>query len=1423
MAISLTPKQAAALKAQPASQQEAFRRATNAQQTQLMNGYVILYDRANPPKEAAKIEYTDVVSYNPQTGATTTKQYQTTNPQAAGYVKPADLAFYQKQAADSQAIYQRNVAEQQRQAQMAVEQQQAREAAAAKAQADAVAKQQAIESAAQAKQQQLDAAQAAFRLPEIPQYAGTFTTGVQKLNAQTQEITDPKGNTYLGVPADPKTGAPAQWYRVQGNAQTGYTEYQPVSQNLQPAAQQGPIAPDQLNVYDRVRNVDQYNQQQYIASVPTTDVTTYQKKYNADTGGIEAPNGVFSSSTRNYQTQDKTLSNYISPVDLAALQKNAQATKQELDTAVANFKPASPRDLNLKNFEDLSYLQANNWLKENTAKPIMSPDGTVYQPVIDQNKQTGYRQSTNPTAPGFENAQVLQQQQQQYYTRAENMPQILDRYENNINKYESYTQGLKNPDNTISDAKAKPLIDEWSGAVYYPTASGWQQSQDPTAAGYMPAEQIKMFMPEPASYKRGVVPDTQKILGPGESEYYPVYENKYTGTKPGWIQSTNSKVAGYVEPDQFSQFVNYQNAAAAPGTIKKNPLSNAEVQLTNPWEGNYQEPRAFQADVNNYIAQERARQAAANKKGGFLKEAFSPITNFLGGIANALGIDDELADLDKFINKTVGWDNIASIGGGMLGGPLGSAVAKGVAQAEQGKELGEILQGAAISYALAYGTKALMDNIGSAMNTTIDQSLSTGIVDQGVFDEAAQEFADNIVDQSIVDYLPDTVKDFVGPPSDLANFVPGITDDFVDDFADNLIDAVAPDIVPDFTDDIIDAVIPESISPPDGVGDFVLEPVAPLEPTPIIGGEETFPPGMFDDQVEYDIPGTDATTSVQPIAPTATMPGSTNISTSTDIASTGISDMPAGTIFEGPTGTEVVLDSGKTVNLVDYNTAIESGQPVSVDGQITTGGTVTVGPAPAEFDNLLPIEPTYADVPNIDISGVGSTGEAVLPDVIVNGTIPGLTTAQIAALGGLTAAAAVVASSGIGGAAAAADSVLAATPSPGPSPVPQPPTPVEPVPQPPTTPTPVEPVPQPPTTPTPVEPVPQPPTPVEPVPQPPTPVEPVPQPPAPVEPVPVEPPVTQPPVVEPVPVEPPVVEPPIVEPPVVEPPIVEPPVPVEPPPVVEPPVQPPPTEVPVYDYSTPYTGEYSNQSVLERFMSGTITYGDVAKLVAAGYVLPSVLALIGGAPPAAPGRRGYGPLAPIQWGTLEGGLTNPGLNPGFLTFGGSPPPAYQTTNPLQSQYYWGLQPYMQTQADLANYNQVQMPAVPFGQQQPRGAFDTQKFIRETIGTPEYQQAAMGASTQYPGGVAPATSYQGGVVAPAPMMPTPQFTTPVPTAQPMNTMAPQFNMPVAPAIPQVNMNFTPVTVPDTLPEWAPGMYDINQPVAPYGTTPVPVKA
>jgi hypothetical protein len=55
-----------------------------------------------------------------------------------------------------------------------------------------------------------------------------------------------------------------------------------------------------------------------------------------------------------------------------------------------------------------------------------------------------------------------------------------------------------------------------------------------------------------------------------------------------------------------------------------------------------------------------------------------------------------------------------------------------------------------------------------------------------------------------------------------------------------------------------------------------------------------------------------------------------------DIQSTGISDSSPGTIYNGPNGPEVVLDSGKTVRLSDYQDAIDSGRLISVDGSMQT-------------------------------------------------------------------------------------------------------------------------------------------------------------------------------------------------------------------------------------------------------------------------------------------------------------------------------------------------------------------------------------------------------------------------------------------------------------------------------------------------------
>jgi hypothetical protein len=71
------------------------------------------------------------------------------------------------------------------------------------------------------------------------------------------------------------------------------------------------------------------------------------------------------------------------------------------------------------------------------------------------------------------------------------------------------------------------------------------------------------------------------------------------------------------------------------------------------------------------------------------------------------------------------------------------------------------------------------------------------------------------------------------------------------------------------------------------------------------------------------------------------------------------------------------------------------------------------------------------------------------------------------------------------------------------------------------------------------------------------------------------------------------------------------------------------------------------------------------------------------------------PMGPMHWGSLPD-LALPGLNPGFI----QAQPFYQTTSPVQAQYYWGNHPFINTAADLPNYNMIpNAPAQPWGLQQ----------------------------------------------------------------------------------------------------------------------------
>jgi len=90
-------------------------------------------------------------------------------------------------------------------------------------------------------------------------------------------------------------------------------------------------------------------------------------------------------------------------------------------------------------------------------------------------------------------------------------------------------------------------------------------------------------------------------------------------------------------------------------------------------------------------------------------------------------------------------------------------------------------------------------------------------------------------------------------------------------------------------------------------------------------------------------------------------------------------------------------------------------------------------------------------------------------------------------------------------------------------------------------------------------------------------------------------------------------------------------------------------------------------------------------------------------------------------------------------------PFYKTTNDVQAQYYWGNHPYVETPADLANWNNIPYaPTTPWGLQQAQAPFDVNTYIRQTM-TPQQQAALAGSAPQYYAPIAPVSPVAGGKV------------------------------------------------------------------------------
>jgi len=701
MAISLTSQQLAALKAQPASQQAMFRAGTNAQQTAWMNSYVAQYEKANPPKVAAPIQYTDVVSYSPITGATTTRQFQTTDPYSQGYTTAADLAFYQQQAADSKVIYDRYVADQQRQAQLAVEQQQAREAAAAKAQADALAAQQAAADAALKKQQALDAAQAAFKLPD-PSSVQADANGQMK-------ATSPNGTQFFAVPADPITGAKAQWYQM-GTDAKGYPNYTSVGQDLKPVTTAtGPVAPLDYGQFGTLqntvtKNIDTNRINNYIASIPTTTVSSTDLTTGKPVDRV-------------FQTQDRSLSNYISPEDLTFYQQQAAESKTLYDQQQAE---KTRQQIALEKQQAENKLLAATQLADQLNRHPGDGVALGVPGYVDESGQTGT--PVGPIAPGSVATSLM---------REGGMgPPAVATFD---------------PTTPVTKTSG-PVYEAINNVVWYPTASGWQQSGNPQLSGYTTADKIQMQLPtaELGTLTRDANTSrwqgqSKPIVSPTGEVFYPKLAVPGSGQASTWASGPQAaaQYAGFMD-GPASTFVgkDVEKVDALTGqTVQTyNPYASAQVP-TNGIGGTaatYMSPEQYQANQIEWNRQqEEARMAAMNS-------------------------DDIFAQFDKLVNKTVGWKTIATIAGSAFGGPLGAALANAAAGAVAGESLESIVKGAAMTYALAYGTEAL----GEALNQTVSTGIDQGLVDADVGGSFLEGSAEVIPTEAVA---PDVVSEFTTP------------------------------------------------------------------------------------------------------------------------------------------------------------------------------------------------------------------------------------------------------------------------------------------------------------------------------------------------------------------------------------------------------------------------------------------------------------------------------------------------------------------------------------------------------------------------------------------------------------------------------------------------------------------------------------
>ena len=547
--------------------------------------------------------------------------------------------------------------------------------------------------------QQTNQAQAAFTLPDA--------------GSTSQTITSPNGTQYISVPADPVTGSAAQWYQM-GPNQT----YTPVGQDLKPATTaNGPVAPvtqTQLNQQQATaaQDVIQYQQQQYAASIPHTTVTN-----------IDPTTG--QSYTTQYQSVDPTLPEYAKATDIQLAQQQAtanqtayqaaQAQAQQQAQAVAAYQAAQTASANQQQATEQAQLAANQ----------------AYVTQLQQQEQTAQAQAQQFATQQAQ--QVAASQQQAAQTKLQQEAQAINTYG------PAYAQAMGfgsvsnavtsfDPTTPITPTNAVPTYDVSTNTNWTPTANGWKQSSNANLPGYTAANNITPLTVNPS----------QPFTSPSGVTYYPnqSFDNSTDSiVNNGWVQGSNPNSADYVANASTLYTQNQQTLQQAQTAFQQAnpyyanginyfPSPNPNINQGIPINGHANMVQTSDPSAPGYITQSDIQDAAQTAQQAAISSQIASQNSI-----QSLDIGSAFASLDKAVGSIIpgGWGTLATIAGSVIAGPLGAAVANATAGAVKGETPGQILQGAALSYATSYGIDALNNALTPAV-TEAQTGIANGTI-----------------------------------------------------------------------------------------------------------------------------------------------------------------------------------------------------------------------------------------------------------------------------------------------------------------------------------------------------------------------------------------------------------------------------------------------------------------------------------------------------------------------------------------------------------------------------------------------------------------------------------------------------------------------------------------------------------------------